>query len=117
MLPSTAVGTVEFRSLLEPVRVANPFVNYFEAECDRIDVQEKVGRGRLLGWLPEVAQAAQHPGQPALPGGLQAQLAPRLPNSHAPAPQRRRRSAAASARAGGLLHGRDGVQGRAAGGV
>lgn len=24
MLPSTAVGTVEFRSLLEPVRVANP---------------------------------------------------------------------------------------------
>ena len=39
---STAVGTVEFRSLLEPVRVANPFVDYFEATCDRIDLDAKV---------------------------------------------------------------------------
>lgn len=39
---STAVGTVEFRSLLEPVRTANPFVNYFEASCDRIDLENKV---------------------------------------------------------------------------
>jgi NADH:ubiquinone reductase (non-electrogenic) len=42
MLPSTAVGTVEFRSLLEPVRVANPFVDYFEASCDKIDLDNKV---------------------------------------------------------------------------
>ncbi|KAL4421095.1 hypothetical protein ABPG77_009622 [Micractinium sp. CCAP 211/92] len=42
MLPSTAVGTVEFRSLLEPVRTANPFVNYFEAACDRIDLENKL---------------------------------------------------------------------------
>lgn len=42
MLPSTSVGTVEFRSLLEPVRVSNPFVNFFEAVCDRIDLEEKV---------------------------------------------------------------------------
>ncbi|KAI3438808.1 hypothetical protein D9Q98_001225 [Chlorella vulgaris] len=42
MLPSTSVGTVEFRSLLEPVRVANPFVDYFEAVCDRIDLDEKI---------------------------------------------------------------------------
>lgn len=42
MLPSTAVGTVEFRSLLEPVRTANPFVNYFEASCDRIDLENKL---------------------------------------------------------------------------
>lgn len=36
------VGTVEFRSLLEPIRVANPFVSYFEATCDKIDVHKKV---------------------------------------------------------------------------
>lgn len=30
MLPSCAVGSIEFRSLLEPIRVANPFVNYLE---------------------------------------------------------------------------------------
>lgn len=39
---STAVGTIEFRSLLEPVRVANPFVDFFEANCDRIDLEGKV---------------------------------------------------------------------------
>ena len=26
MLPSSAIGTVEFRSLLEPIRISNPFV-------------------------------------------------------------------------------------------
>ncbi len=44
MACSTAVGTVEFRSLLEPVRTANPFVNYFEAACDRIDLENKGGQ-------------------------------------------------------------------------
>lgn len=29
-----AVGTVEFRSLLEPIRISNPFVTYIEAECE-----------------------------------------------------------------------------------
>lgn len=42
MLPSTAVGTVEFRSLLEPIRIANPFVNYFEARCDKVDLNKKI---------------------------------------------------------------------------
>jgi len=42
MLPSTAVGTVEFRSLLEPIRTSNPFVTYFEATCDNIDTTRKV---------------------------------------------------------------------------
>lgn len=42
MLPSTAVGTVEFRSLLDPIRTANPFVSYFEASCDTLDVKRKV---------------------------------------------------------------------------
>ena len=34
VLPSSAVGTVEFRSLLEPIRVSNPFVTYIEAACE-----------------------------------------------------------------------------------
>lgn len=42
MLPSTAVGTVEFRSLLEPVRTSNPCVTYLEAECDELDPNAKV---------------------------------------------------------------------------
>lgn len=42
MLPSTAVGTVEFRSLLEPIRNSNPFATYFEANCDSIDPVNKV---------------------------------------------------------------------------
>eukprot|EP00892_Ulva_mutabilis_P004213 jgi/Ulvmu1/2163/UM013_0006.1 len=41
MLPSSAVGSVEFRSLLEPVRLANPYVTYFEAEATRINIAEK----------------------------------------------------------------------------
>jgi NADH:ubiquinone reductase (non-electrogenic) len=50
MLPSTAVGTVEFRSLLEPIRTSNPFVTYFEATCDTIDTNNKVGgvAGQLM---------------------------------------------------------------------
>ncbi|CAL5221410.1 g3596 [Coccomyxa viridis] len=41
MLPSSAIGTVEFRSLLEPIRISNPFVTYLEAECTEIDVGKK----------------------------------------------------------------------------
>eukprot|EP00884_Botryococcus_braunii_P014579 jgi/Botrbrau1/23121/Bobra.0243s0051.1 len=44
MLPSTAVGTVEFRSLLEPVRTSNPFVEYLEADCLELDLERKVAR-------------------------------------------------------------------------
>lgn len=34
MLPSTAVGTVEFRSLCEPIRTSNRFVEYVGATCE-----------------------------------------------------------------------------------
>ena len=34
MLPSTAVGTVEFRSLCEPIRTSNRFVEYVGAACE-----------------------------------------------------------------------------------
>ena len=41
MLASTAVGAVEYRSIVEPVRVANPLVTYVEAEMTDIDVDRK----------------------------------------------------------------------------
>lgn len=41
MLPSCAVGTVEFRSLVDPIRVANPFVTYIEAKATDVDPQRK----------------------------------------------------------------------------
>ncbi|BDA51498.1 Internal alternative NAD(P)H-ubiquinone oxidoreductase A1 [Coccomyxa sp. Obi] len=42
MLPSSAVGTVEYRSLLEPVRISNPHVSYIEASCEVVDMEKKV---------------------------------------------------------------------------
>jgi len=42
MLPSSAVGTVEFRSLLEPIRISNEYVTYLEASADHIDLNNKV---------------------------------------------------------------------------
>lgn len=42
MLPSSAVGTVEFRSLLEPIRTSNEFVSYLEATCESVDIENKV---------------------------------------------------------------------------
>lgn len=41
MLPSTAVGTVEIRSLVDPIRVANPYINYVEARATKIDPEKK----------------------------------------------------------------------------
>ncbi|GJQ14764.1 hypothetical protein GpartN1_g6555.t1 [Galdieria partita] len=42
MLPSTAVGTVEFRSIVETFRTANPFVDYLEAYCVDVDLQKQL---------------------------------------------------------------------------
>ena len=42
MLPSSAVGTVEFRSLVEPVKASNPLVSYVEAEVVDINTQRHV---------------------------------------------------------------------------
>jgi NADH:ubiquinone reductase (non-electrogenic) len=44
MLVGCAVGTVEFRSILEPIRIANEYVTYCEAKCAAIDLQAKVAR-------------------------------------------------------------------------
>lgn len=42
LLSATAVGTVEFRSIVEPIRKANPFIDYFEASATDIDVDRRV---------------------------------------------------------------------------
>jgi len=44
MLPGCAVGTVEFRSLLEPIRIANEYATYCEAKCTSVDLQAKVAK-------------------------------------------------------------------------
>eukprot|EP00178_Gracilaria_changii_P021560 TRINITY_DN63_c2_g1_i3.p1 TRINITY_DN63_c2_g1~~TRINITY_DN63_c2_g1_i3.p1 ORF type:complete len:502 (-),score=111.30 TRINITY_DN63_c2_g1_i3:770-2275(-) len=42
LLSATAVGTVEFRSIVEPIRKANPYVQYYEAYAVDVDVQRRV---------------------------------------------------------------------------
>lgn len=46
LLPSTTVGTIEFRSIIEPVRSARPEIRYFHAECLGVDVRKRVVRCR-----------------------------------------------------------------------
>ena len=41
MLASSAVGTVEYRSITEPMRSSNPLVEYFEAAALKIDAASK----------------------------------------------------------------------------
>jgi Pyridine nucleotide-disulphide oxidoreductase len=38
MLAASAVGTVEFKSICDPIRNINPFVDYLEATAERVDV-------------------------------------------------------------------------------
>ena len=52
MLPSSAVGTVEFRSLLEPIRVSNPAVTYLEAECVRLQPAARLASCVSFAALP-----------------------------------------------------------------
>lgn len=41
MLAASAVGTVEYRSITEPIRKVNAEANYLEATCTGIDVERK----------------------------------------------------------------------------
>lgn len=41
LLPSTSVGTIEFRSIIEPIRAAYPKAEYYDAQCTAIDPQRK----------------------------------------------------------------------------
>lgn len=41
MLAASAVGTIEFRSITEPIRNVNPLVDYLEAQAISIKPDEK----------------------------------------------------------------------------
>ena len=46
LLPSTTVGTIEFRSIIEPIRGAKKRITYFNAWCIAIDLEHKTIRCR-----------------------------------------------------------------------
>ena len=50
MLTGTCVGSVEYRSIVEPIRSSNPFVDYLEGEVIDIDKKNK----RIIAKLPKV---------------------------------------------------------------
>jgi NADH:ubiquinone reductase (non-electrogenic) len=42
LLPSTTVGTIEFRSIIEPIRGARKGIEYYQASCTSVDPQRNV---------------------------------------------------------------------------
>lgn len=42
LLPSTTVGTIEFRSIIEPIRVGAPYATYYQASCKTINPTEQI---------------------------------------------------------------------------
>ena len=44
LLPSTTVGTVEFRSIIEPIRTARKGLRFYQGYCVGIDAENKVAR-------------------------------------------------------------------------
>lgn len=44
LLPSTTVGTIEFRSIIEPIRIARPAVKFVQAVCSNVDFKKKTIR-------------------------------------------------------------------------
>jgi NADH:quinone reductase (non-electrogenic) len=41
LLPSTTVGTIEFRSIIEPIRTARKGMRYYQASCMAIDLTDR----------------------------------------------------------------------------
>lgn len=41
LLPSTTVGTIEFRSIIEPIRAAHPDVRFYQAQCTAIHYEKQ----------------------------------------------------------------------------
>lgn len=55
MLASAAVGTVEYRSMTEAVRAANPMIeNYFQGQAVDVDVQKKIIKVQLNDLVDEI---------------------------------------------------------------
>ena len=44
LLPSTTVGTIEFRSIIEPIRTSINEIRYYQAECVSIDPEKNVAK-------------------------------------------------------------------------
>lgn len=42
LLPSTTVGTIEFRSIIEPIRTARQGIRFHQGQCVRIDRENKI---------------------------------------------------------------------------
>mmetsp|Transcript_21762 Transcript_21762/g.49529 ORF Transcript_21762/g.49529 Transcript_21762/m.49529 type:complete len:582 (-) Transcript_21762:42-1787(-) len=42
MLAAASVGTVEYRSILEHIRSANPTLQFYQGSCEEIDVEQKI---------------------------------------------------------------------------
>lgn len=42
LLPSTTVGTIEFRSIIESIRKVRPDIEYYQAGCQRIDYKKNL---------------------------------------------------------------------------
>lgn len=42
LLPSTTVGTIEFRSIIEPVRTAREKIQYYQATCTGVDTERHI---------------------------------------------------------------------------
>lgn len=81
---------MEFRSLLEPIRNSNPFATYFEATCNQIDVEKKVGVQENAGaaaprlrLMPAGSQWVRPAARAAKPRG---RLCPRRPPCRAAPP-------------------------------
>jgi len=57
MLASAAVGTVEYRSMTEAVRAANPMIEeYVEGKATGVDVEKKTITVKLNSFLEEIAE-------------------------------------------------------------
>jgi NADH dehydrogenase FAD-containing subunit len=46
LLSSTAVGTTEFRSIVEPIRHANPLIEFYEGYAIDVDLDRQIVRCR-----------------------------------------------------------------------
>jgi len=49
LLPSTTVGTIEFRSIIEPIRTAREGVEFVQASCTSIDLEKRRATCRGVG--------------------------------------------------------------------
>ena len=52
LLPSTTVGTLEFRCIIEPIRRLGPSLHYYQANCTSIDIKNNAIEAEEYELLP-----------------------------------------------------------------